>query len=173
MSPSELGFGVCLTASFTLLQAHQSFAGNVHIQVLLPINLCTFSLLFLILLLTENSTWYPFPLRSTPNFLFDKQNNLSVLRACWKALGGFPPGALRSFGSFLHPLLPATLPECCYHTGGSGLGFMLPAWITGVYDLLPHYSQWNVHYLSPQLYAVSSCAVMSSKTPSRASAFQS
>lgn len=48
--------------------------------------------------------------------------------------------------------------ECCYHTGGSGLGFMSPAWITGVFHWLPHYSQWNAHYLWPQLYAVSSSA---------------
>lgn len=108
-------------------------------------------------------------MRSTPDFLFDKQNNLSALHACWKALGAFPPGPLRSFGSFLYPLLPAILSECCYHNGGSGLGFTLPAWITGGFNLLPHYSQWNVHSLSPQFIAVSSCAATSSKTPSRAS----
>lgn len=71
-----------------------------------------------------------------------------------KLWGGFPPGPLRSFG-FLYPLLPAILSECCYHNGSSGLGFTLPARITGGFNLLPHYSQWNVHSLSPQFTAVS------------------
>lgn len=76
---------------FHSVKTHQSFTGNVHIQVLLSITLCTFPLLFLLLLLTENLTCYFFPLRSALNFLFDTQNKLSALCACWKHLGGFSP----------------------------------------------------------------------------------
>lgn len=64
----------------------------------------------------------------------------------------FSPGALRSFGSFIYPLLLAVFSVCCHHTRGSELGFVFLTCIKGVYDSLTRYSQ-SIRPLSPSCYS--------------------